>query len=136
MQFEKPSDTLTAPEHTGGTRRMFVGAGGSGARISAGHQAFSGALQLEKLGLAFVLVVNSGDQVWNFARQAAYLLVNLAPDLEEPEALEMFAVLGDVSIDPRHERETQQVLVGRNGISDAYVRIGIESELLRQLLAD
>ena len=115
---------------------MFVRAGGRGARVRAGHQALGGALQLEDLGLAFVLAVNRGDQMRHLARQPVLLLVNLAPDLEQPEILEMFAVLGDISIDPRHERKTQQILIGRNGIGDAHVRIGIGAELLRQLLAD
>src|SRR5713226_5428837 len=104
--------------HFRGAGRVLVLAWSAGDQLRSGHETFGGALGFEKGGLSIVPGKEDSGQLGHLDRQAGRLLMNLPADLEQSERIEALAVFDEVLANSRQQRESQQVLIGRDGICD------------------
>ena len=134
MQFAEPPDCAAVPPQLRASRRMLPrlrrrspAHAGPGARHSAARFSSSSPRRLfEKIA-----AIRCGVRPACRPR-----LVDLMPDFEQPELIEMFRVLDDVAMDARQQRRAQQLLPGRDRIQHANVIFEREAEPPRFFFAD
>ena len=100
------------------------------------HQALGHPLQLAQPRRSVFAAVQRDRQMRDFVGQPGFPHMDLTPDLEQAEALEVARVVQNVAVDAGQQAEPHQVLIGGNGIRHAHVRGRIKPQRRGLLVAE